>query len=67
MLHYILRPIFVVFLIVLKPVEKKVYPHNKCIFVYVFFLSSPAPEAATACFLKFEAWIKKKEDVWILI
>lgn len=32
-----------------------------------FFLSSPALEAATACFLKFEAWIKKKEDVWILI
>lgn len=52
--------------LVLKSVgEKKVSTQEMYICIYI--LSSSAPEAATACFLNFEAKIKKKEHVWILI
>lgn len=62
-LHYILSPIFAVVFLVLKPVGKKkqFYPHNKCIFVYVFYLVLHLKLQ-----LQPETWIKK-EDVWILI
>lgn len=62
-LHYILRPIFAVVFLVLKPVEKRkqFYPQNKCILVYVFYLVLHLKLQ-----LQPETWIKK-EDVWILI